>query len=213
MLVSLAIVAAAIGFGLYVLHRSSFMPSTDDASIDAEMVHVAAEVGGRIIDIPVEENSHVGKDDLLFQIDPMPYQVVVNQARAKLEIAKAALETRRRFLSTQQSTAAVAADQTRAGRDQPRPCQPHGRSASPARHPRLCAVQQLDQAETTQRDATTSLAQAREQQAAAVRAIDTDEAAIATVQAAQAELAIAERHLQDTPSVRRMRDGSSGLPC
>jgi multidrug efflux system membrane fusion protein len=59
-------------------------------------------------------------------------------------------------------------------------------------------MQQLDQAQTTQRDATTSLQQAREQQAAAVRAIDTDDAAIATVQARQAELAIAERHLQDT---------------
>jgi multidrug efflux system membrane fusion protein len=58
-------------------------------------------------------------------------------------------------------------------------------------------IQQLDQAQTAQLDARTSLQQARERQAASVRAIDTDAAAIATVQARQAELAIAERHLHD----------------
>ena len=59
-------------------------------------------------------------------------------------------------------------------------------------------TQQLDQAQTTQRDAVTTLQQAREQAAAAVRAIDTEDAANATVQAREAELAIAERHLHDT---------------
>jgi membrane fusion protein, multidrug efflux system len=197
-LVSLAIVAAAIGFGLYALHRSSIMPTTDDASIDADVVHIAAEVGGRIIDIPVEENSHVARGDLLFQIDPVPYQLAVDQARANLEIARATLETQRRILSTQRSAAVVAADQVRSAAtnldlatrtvDRLRPLAAKG----------YVPTQQLDQAQTTQRDATTSLSQAREQQAAAVRAIDTDEAALATVRARQAELGIAERHLHDT---------------
>jgi membrane fusion protein, multidrug efflux system len=42
----------------------------------------------------------------------VPYQLAVDQARADLEVAKAALETQRRFLSTQRSNATVAADQT-----------------------------------------------------------------------------------------------------
>jgi multidrug efflux system membrane fusion protein len=196
--VSLAIVSAAIGFGLYALHRSSIMPTIDDASIDADVVHIAAEVGGRIINIPVEENSHAANGDLLFQIDPVPYQLAVDQARANLEVAQAALETQRRILSTQRSTAVVAADQARSAEtnvdlarrtvDRLRPLAARG----------YVPTQQLDQAQTTQRDATTSLSQAREQQAAAVRAIDTDEAALATVRARQAELGIAERHLHDT---------------
>jgi membrane fusion protein, multidrug efflux system len=195
---SLAIVAAAIGFTLYVSHRSSVMPTTDDASIDADVVHVAAEVSGRIINIPVEENAHVQKGDLLFQIDPVPYQFAVNQALANLEVAKAALETQRRILSTQRSAAVVAADRTRSAEtnldlatrsvDRLRPLA--GKGYVPA--------QQLDQSQTTQRDGVTSLQQAREQEAAAVRAIDTDEGAIATVHAREAELAIAQRHLQDT---------------
>ena len=197
-LVSLVIVAAAICFGFCALHRSAMRPTTDDASIDADVVHIAAEVGGRIITIPVEENSHVARGDLLFQIDPVPYQLDVDQARANLEVAQAALETRRRVLSTQQSTAVVAADQVRSAEtnlelatrtvDRLRPLAGKG----------YVPTQQFDQAQTAQRDALTSLARTREQQAAAVQAIDTDEAALATLRARQAELGIAERHLHDT---------------
>jgi multidrug efflux system membrane fusion protein len=197
-LVSLAIITAAAAFGFYTLHRSSIMPTTDDASIDADVVHIAAEVGGRIVSIPVEENVHVRKGDLLFQIDPVPYQLAVDQTRANLEVAKAALETQHRFLSTQRSTAVVAADQTRSAETNLELATRTVERLRPLAAKGYMPVQQLDQAQTTQRDAVTSLAQARERQAASLQAIDTDQAAIATVQARQAELAIAERHLQDT---------------
>jgi membrane fusion protein, multidrug efflux system len=196
--ISLAIIAAAIGFGLYALHRSSITPTTDDASIDADVVHIAAEVGGRIVSIPVEENSPVKKGDLLFQIDPVPYQLVVDQARADLAVAKAALETQRRFLSTQRSAATVAADQTRSAETNLELATRTVERLRPLAAKGYVPNQQLDEAQTAQRDAVTALQQARERQAAAVQAIDTDEAALATVQARQAALAIAERHLHDT---------------
>jgi multidrug efflux system membrane fusion protein len=198
LLISLVVVAAGIGFGLYALHRSSILPTTDDASIDADVVHIAAEVGGRIINIPVEENTQVKTGDLLFQIDPVPYQLAVDQARANLAVAKAALETRRRFLSTQRSTAVVAADQARSAETNLELAIRTLERLRPLAAKGYVPTQQLDQAQTTQRDAATSLQQAREQAAAAVGAIDTEDAAIATVQAREAELAIAERHLQDT---------------
>jgi multidrug efflux system membrane fusion protein len=197
-LVSLAIIAAAIGFGLYMLQRTSIMPTTDDASIDADVIHIAAEVGGRIINIPVEENSAVRKGDLLFQIDPVPYQFAVDQARASLDAAKASLETRRRFLSTQRSTATVAAEQTRSAETNLDLATRTVQRLRPLAAKGYVPTQQLDQAQTTQRDAVTALQQARVQEAAAVQAIDTDAAALATVQAAQADLGIAERHLHDT---------------
>ena len=59
-------------------------------------------------------------------------------------------------------------------------------------------VQQLDQAQTAQRDAATSLQQAQEQKPPRVRAIDTDAAAEAAVRAREAALAIARRALDDT---------------
>jgi multidrug efflux system membrane fusion protein len=186
MVVSLAIIAAAIGFGVYALHRSSIMPTTDDASIDADVVHIAAEVGGRIVDIPVQENTHVAKGALLFRIDPVPHQLAVDQARADLEVAKAALETQRRFLSTQRSNAAVAADQTQSAETNLDLTNRTVERLRPLADKGYVPTQQLDQAQTTQRDAVTSLQQARERQAAALQAIDTDQAAIATVQPRQA---------------------------
>src|SRR4030095_10070620 len=101
--VSLAIVAMAIGVGGYALHRSAVAPSTDDATIDAEVVHVAASVAGRISALPIEENAHIEEGDPLFQIDPVPYRLAVGQAEADVELARAELETRRRALDTQRS--------------------------------------------------------------------------------------------------------------
>src|SRR6202034_1611921 len=96
---------------IYVERRNAVFPWTDAATIDADVVHVAAAVGGRIIDIPVSENTLVSKGDLLFQIDPVPYRLAVAQAESDLAIAEASLETQQRVLSTQRSAAKVAAEQ------------------------------------------------------------------------------------------------------
>jgi multidrug efflux system membrane fusion protein len=205
-LISLTIIAAAVVFGLYALHRRSIMPSSDDATIDADVVHIASAVGGRIIDIPVAENVRVAPGDLLFQIDPTPYRLAVAQAQADLDLARAALDTQRRTVSTQRSASTIANDQIRrananldlAGRtvERLRPLAAKG----------YVPTQQLDQAETAQRDAITSLQQAREQAVAAARAVDTEAGGEATVQARQAALAIAQRALEDT-TVRASHGG------
>ena len=88
-LISLLIIATAIGIAIYVARRNAVMPWTDAASIDADVVHVAAAIGGRIIEIPVTENALVSKGDLLFQIDPVPHRIAVAQAEADLEIGRA----------------------------------------------------------------------------------------------------------------------------
>jgi multidrug efflux system membrane fusion protein len=195
---SLAVIAAAIVFGQYVLHRSSWMPSTDDATIDADVVHIASVVGGRIIDIPAAENTHVAKGDVLFQIDPMPYRFAVDQAQAELAIAEAALDSRQRVLFTQRSAAMVAADQVRRGATNVDLAKRTVERLRPLATKGYVATQQLDQAETAEHDAETSLQQAQEQEAAANRAIDTEAGAAATVRARQAALAIARRALEDT---------------
>ncbi|MEJ0096094.1 MAG: multidrug transporter subunit MdtN [Methylocella sp.] len=197
-LISLAIIAAAIVFGLYAEHRRSIMPSTDDATIDADVVHVAPAVGGRIIELPVAENVHVAEGDLLFQIDPEPYRLAVQQAEANLDLAQAALETRRRAISTQRSAATVATDQVRRATTNLDLATRTVERLRPLAAKGYVPTQQLDQAQTAQRDATTSLQQAREQQAAAIQAIDTDAGAEATVRAQQAALGIAQRALADT---------------
>lgn len=197
-LISLVIIAAGIGIGWFALERGDRFPSTDDASIDADIVHVAAAVGGRIIDLPVTENVQVAKGDVLFRIDPVPYQHTVRQAQADLELSEATLETQHRVLATQRSAALVAKDQTQRVTTNLDLATRTVERLRPLAAKGYVPVQQLDQAETAQHDATTSLLQAREQEAAAVRAIDTDAAATAAVHARQAALAIAQRALDDT---------------
>lgn len=205
-LISLAIIAAAIVFGLYVLHRSSAMPSTNDATIDADVVHVASTVGGRIVELPIVENGRVAQGDLLFQIDPAPYRFAVDQATADLELARAALDTQRRVLSTQRSAATIAADQVRRANANLDLAAHTVDRIQPLAAKGYVPAQQLDQVQTAQRDATTSLQQAREQQIAAVRAIDTLAGAEANVHAREAALAIAKHALDDT-TVRSVHAG------
>src|SRR5690348_1673471 len=110
-LIALAAPAVAIVLALLVASWVRAHPSSSDASIDADVVHVAAAVGGRIIEIRVRENSSVHRGDVLFQIDPLPYQLVVSQAQADLAVAEAQLDSRRRYVSTQRSNATLERDQ------------------------------------------------------------------------------------------------------
>jgi multidrug efflux system membrane fusion protein len=205
-IIALAVVLITVAAAVYAWHQSEIHPTTDDATIDADVVHVAAAVGGRIINIAVAENSKVSKGAVLFQIDPFPYRQAVAQAEAELGLAEAELDSRRRVLSTEKSNAAIA-------REQARRAQTNGALAArtverlgPLAKQGFVPTQQFDQAQVAQNDAVTSLLQAREQEAAALNAVGTEAGATAAVQARQAALDIARRALDDT-TVRAPHDG------
>jgi len=205
-LISLAIIALAAVVTFYALRETEAHPSTSDASIDADVVHVAALVGGRIVKIGVSENARVAEGDLLFQIDPVPYRLAMEQAAADLSIAEAQLETRRRALSTERSNAAIAHNQTGTA------WQNHELAVRTVERLRPLAAsgyvprQQFDQAEVSEKDSATALVQAKERESAAFEAIDTEAGAEAAVAARRAALAIAQHQLDDT-TVRARHNG------
>jgi membrane fusion protein, multidrug efflux system len=205
-LVSLAIIAVGAAAGIYVERRSMMRPSTDDATIDADVVHVASAVGGRIIELAVTENARVSKGDLLFRIDPEPYRLAVEQAEAELGVVVGALDTRRRTIATDKSNATIASEQINRAQTNLELATRTVERLRPLVAKAYVPTQQFDQAQTAQRDAATSLQQAREQENAALRAVGTEEAAVAAVQARQAALAIARRALSDTV-LRAWHDG------
>ncbi|MEJ8845463.1 multidrug transporter subunit MdtN [Variovorax rhizosphaerae] len=204
LVISLTIIAVAIGVAVYIGARSR--PSTDNASIDADVVHVAAAVGGRIVDLPIRENGFVRRGDLLFQIDPVPYQIAVDVAEANVGVALGALDTQQRLVATQRSGAIVASEQTRRAETNLGLNTRTEERLRPLTSKGYVPQQQLDQAQTATRDATTSLRQAREQAAAAQRAVGNIAGAEAAVQSARAMLANARRALEDT-TVRAAHDG------
>jgi len=205
-LIALAATAVAIVLALLVASWVRAHPSSSDASIDADVVHVAAAIGGRIIEIRVRENSSVHRGDVLFQIDPLPYQLVVSQAQADLAVAEAQLDSRRRYVSTQRSNATIARDQATNAKANYELATRTAERLRPLTAKGYVTNQQLDQADVNAHDAATRLQQAQEEQLAAVQAIDTVQAAESLVAARHAALGLAKRNLEDT-TVRAAHDG------
>ncbi len=65
--------------------------STDNAYVKADKVAVSPQVEGAIVDVQVAENQKVQKGKVLFQIDPTPFRIALQQAKAQLENARADL--------------------------------------------------------------------------------------------------------------------------
>ncbi|MGO9451113.1 MAG: biotin/lipoyl-binding protein [Candidatus Binataceae bacterium] len=84
--ISLAIIAAAIVAGLYVTRIYYVYPRTDDAYVRANMIAVAPHVSGPIVQLPIVDNQYVKQGDLLFVVDPRPYQATLDQLSAQLDL-------------------------------------------------------------------------------------------------------------------------------
>lgn len=63
--------------------------ATDNAYVHVDKVTISAEVSGKIIEVAVKDNGHVKAGDLLFRIDPEPYQLQLSQADATIATAQA----------------------------------------------------------------------------------------------------------------------------
>lgn len=192
------IVVVGLGAAYYGYDRTTRFPSTDDATIDADVVHVASPVGGRIIKLAVQENQRVAKGDVLFEIDPTPFRLVVAQTQADLELARAALETRRRTIVGERANAVIAGDQTGKAAHNYELASRTVQRLTPLVAKGYVPVQQLDQAQVAQHDAALSLKQAQEQKRATAQTIGDEADAIATVHAREAALALAQHSLDDT---------------
>ena len=73
-----------------VLTLNVVAPSTSRLRIYKYTVPIVSQVRGRVLEVPVEEgNRLVKRGDVLFRIDPTPYQLEVNSLNAQLASAKA----------------------------------------------------------------------------------------------------------------------------
>jgi RND family efflux transporter MFP subunit len=86
------IVAILIGHRLWVYYM--YEPWTRDGRVRAEIVNIAPDVSGAVVELPIRDNQFVKKGDLLMQIDPAHYQIAVEQAQAAVAARKAELQMR-----------------------------------------------------------------------------------------------------------------------
>lgn len=69
-------------------------PWTRDGRVRADIINIAPDVAGLVVEVAVHDNQRVAVGDLLLRIDPAHYQMAVQQAEALVAARKAALAMR-----------------------------------------------------------------------------------------------------------------------
>jgi len=79
-----------VAIAALLLLLNVFAPTTGDLRVVKYVVPVVSQVRGRVVEVPVENNRPVKKGDVLFGIDPTPYQneVASLEARLSSDLAK-----------------------------------------------------------------------------------------------------------------------------
>ena len=87
-------VVVAIGGITFYLHGGRYV-GTDDAYVGAQKVLVTPDISGKIQKVVVKEGQVVKQGDELFEIDPVPFRLAVDEARAQLMQAQSTYENLR----------------------------------------------------------------------------------------------------------------------
>jgi multidrug efflux system membrane fusion protein len=105
------IVIGAVVAVIVTLLQWETRPQTDDATVRANFVGVAPQVSGHIVELRVRDNQLVREGELLFVVDPRPYEIAVARARANLALTRKEVQGLRSGLSTAEAGVARATAQ------------------------------------------------------------------------------------------------------
>jgi membrane fusion protein, multidrug efflux system len=108
LMLALPILLAAFGAAYYLAEEPYV--STDDAFVRAAKITVNARVAGQAVEIAVRDNQRVRQGQVLFRIDPEPYQIAVDQAEARLGSARLQIDALKATYRQQQAELQLAKD-------------------------------------------------------------------------------------------------------
>ena len=83
-LIGLAIIVTGIAAAVMAARTSTGNPRTDDTYVSANVIGIAPHVQGPLVQLNVVDNQPVEPNDLLFVVDPRPYEAELQRARASL---------------------------------------------------------------------------------------------------------------------------------
>src|SRR5246127_5066385 len=191
---------------VFVIRQLEGAPRTDDAYVYADTIDVVPEVNGRIVELPVHDNQAVKQGDLLFRIDPRPYQDALTRGQASLVALDRQIELTQRTVNAQRYNAQsvrAAVERARAAASQAsdtlhrmEPLLSHG----------YVSAEDVDRARTAQRSTQAELSAAQLQARQAAAAVSGVDALVAQRAVIVAEIAIAELNLEYA-TVRAPFDG------
>jgi multidrug efflux system membrane fusion protein len=86
-LTGILIIAGAVLAAILATWEFGHRPETDDATLRANFVGIAPHASGHITELHVKDNQVVKQGELLFVVDPRPYEHAVASAKANLVLA------------------------------------------------------------------------------------------------------------------------------
>ncbi|EFT4122004.1 biotin/lipoyl-binding protein, partial [Salmonella enterica] len=206
---ALALVLLALVVMVFVIWRVDSAPSTSDAYASADTIDVVPEVSGRIVELAVVDNQQVKKGDLLFRIDPRPYEASLAKAEALLAALDKQIMLTQRSVDAQKYAASSVEATVAKARAAAKQANDTLRRTEPLLSEGFVSAEDVDRARTAQRaaeaDLNAVLLQAQ-QAASAVSAVSGVDALVAQRVAVQADIALTKLHL-DMATVRAPFDG------
>jgi membrane fusion protein (multidrug efflux system) len=94
--------ALAIAGGWFWLTGGRYV-DTDNAYVEQAKLSISPDVAGRIVAVAVADNQQVKAGDKLFTLDPVPYQIALDQANAALAAARLNIQQQQVGYQTAQS--------------------------------------------------------------------------------------------------------------
>jgi membrane fusion protein (multidrug efflux system) len=109
-LLVIALVIAAIAYGLYYYLVARFHETTDDAYVNGNVVEITSQVMGTVISVNADDTQTVHAGDPVVVLDPADSKVSLDQAEANL--AQTVRQVRTLFVNNNQYQAQVALRQS-----------------------------------------------------------------------------------------------------
>jgi multidrug resistance efflux pump len=183
------LVLFSIALALFLYWASGyFFAYTDNAYVTSDLVSVAPYISGRIVSVNIVDNQTVKKGELLATIDPMPFQLALNEKQAKKTEAEAQLAVDRDVIAATKAQRDDAAAKERLASD-------NLRRATPVAAAGFVSRQALDTATAQEQEAKASMADAEAAVAKAQQMLALHQATIATI---SAEIAYLQWQLDQT---------------
>ena len=95
--------------GLYFWLTSGATVSTDNAYVKQDVTAISTQVNGPVVAVYVRENQHVNKGDILYKVDPAPFEAALHAAQAQLAAAR--LQTNQLYVQAAGTSADISGAQ------------------------------------------------------------------------------------------------------
>ncbi len=103
----IAILVATALTGMLVVYTLNYYPRTDTGVVFANYIGIAPQVDGPITHFYVRENQFVKAGDLLFEIDPRPYEYALERAKSEQQMLEGQINDESRTIASQVSGVSV----------------------------------------------------------------------------------------------------------